>query len=674
MRTRSKFPRKVQIKYHVSIPLKDGVKLSAMIWLPTDAEDDPVPAILEYLPYRKRDGTSERDALNHPYFAGHGYASVRVDMRGCGDSEGILHGEYLKQEQDDALEILQWIATQPWCSGSIGMIGISWGGFNGLQIAARRPKELKAVVSICSTDDRYADDIHYMGGSMLVDQVAWGSTMFALNATPPDPAVVGEDRWREIWMKRLEKSGFWIEEWHRHQRRDDFFKHGSVCEDWEAIQCPIYAVGGWADGYSNSVFRVLANARSPVKGLVGPWGHKYPNFAKPGPQIGFLQECLRWWDHWLKGIDTGIMDEPKLRVWMQDSIEPKPYYEERPGRWVAEENWPSPRISVERYPLGINKLEESGVNPSEEVLEICSPQTAGMQAGKWCPHGLMPDQASDQRSETGGALVFDSDPLKGPLELMGAPQLTLNISADQVFAQVAVTLSEVLSDGAVTRISYGILNLTHRNSHENLEPLMPGEYYQVSIQLNECAQRISKGSKLRLAISSGYWPIIWPSPRPVKLGVMTGKSILDLPIRPKRPEDETLRKFEAAENAPKLNSTRLRPTDKHMFIHKDQYSDTHTWELYDDDGLIRNNDTEWTFGSSSRRRYTIRSNEPTSAHATLNWTKDYARDEWSVSVLANVYMSVTEHDYIITAELDAYEGDTRAFSNQWKCRIPRDHG
>ena len=187
MTTITQFPRKIRVIHHAPITLSDDIILSAMIWLPEDAEANPVPAILEYLPYRKRDGTSERDALNHPYFAGHGYASVRVDIRGSGDSEGVLLGEYLKQEQDDALEILKWIAAQPWCTGSIGMIGISWGGFNGLQIAARRPPELKAIVSICSTDDRYADDIHSMGGALLVDKLGWGSTMFCLLYTSPSP-------------------------------------------------------------------------------------------------------------------------------------------------------------------------------------------------------------------------------------------------------------------------------------------------------------------------------------------------------------------------------------------------------------------------------------------------------------------------------------------------------
>ena len=161
------FPRPVRVIEHMLIPLKDGTKLAARIWLPEDAEQNPVPAILEYLPYRKRDGTYERDALTHPYLAGHGYAGVRVDLRGSGESTGLPFDEYAQQEQDDGVEVIAWLAAQPWCNGSVGMMGISWGGFNGLQIAARRPPALKAIVTICSTDDRYADDAHYMGGAFL---------------------------------------------------------------------------------------------------------------------------------------------------------------------------------------------------------------------------------------------------------------------------------------------------------------------------------------------------------------------------------------------------------------------------------------------------------------------------------------------------------------------------
>ncbi|WP_340147095.1 CocE/NonD family hydrolase [Halomonas sp. PA16-9] len=114
-----------------------------------------------------------RDELTHPYFAGHGYACVRVDMRGNGESDGLMEDEYAPQEQADALEVIEWIASQPWCNGQLGMMGISWGGFNSLQVAALRPESLKAIITLCSTDDRYADDIHYKGGNMLLENLGW---------------------------------------------------------------------------------------------------------------------------------------------------------------------------------------------------------------------------------------------------------------------------------------------------------------------------------------------------------------------------------------------------------------------------------------------------------------------------------------------------------------------
>ena len=340
------------------IEMADGCRLAARIWMPDNAEAQPVPAILEYIPYRKRDLTAERDDINHRYFAGHGYAGVRVDLRGSGESDGVLTDEYLPLELDDGIQVLRWIASQPWCNGHVGMIGISWGGFNGLQIAALQPPELKAVITLCSTDDRYADDVHYMGGCLLLDNLSWASTMFSYNTCPPDPALVHD--WREQWMTRLKESGLWLDTWLRHQRRDDYWKHGSICEDFSAVRCPVMAVSGWADGYSNAVFRLLEGLVVPRKGLIGPWSHKYPHLGVPGPAINFLREAVRWWDQWLGGRDTGIMEEPMLRVWMQDSTPPRPYYEHRPGRWVAEDRWPSDRIHEVRYPLAPGALAQPG--------------------------------------------------------------------------------------------------------------------------------------------------------------------------------------------------------------------------------------------------------------------------------------------------------------------------
>ncbi|MBM4298371.1 MAG: CocE/NonD family hydrolase, partial [Deltaproteobacteria bacterium] len=503
-----RFPREVRTIENCWIPLSDGCRLAARAWLPTDAEATPVPAILEYIPYRKRDLTRGRDEPMHRYFAGHGYAAVRVDLRGSGDSDGLLLDEYLPQEHDDALEVISWIARQPWCSGAVGMMGKSWGGFNSLQVAARRPPELKAIITVCAADDHYNDDAHYMGGCLLNENLTWGSVLMSYNAYPPDPELVGE-RWRAMWRERLEHAVFFPERWLEHTRRDAYWKHGSVCEDYGAIACPVYAIGGWSDAYSNAIPRLLVELKVPRKGLIGPWAHLYPHDGVPGPAIGFLQEALRWWDHWLKGADTGIMAEPMLRVWMQESAPPKPSQKLRPGRWVAEAKWPSLRIEVKRHWLSSNGLRSE---PDGALrFDLCSPQTTGLAAGEWCGFGAPGEAPPDQRGDDGCALCFDSEALAERVEILGAPLASLEIAGDRPVALIAVRLNDIAPDGASTRVTLGVLNLTHRDGHEEPKPLEPGKRYSIKVRLNDIAHAFPAGHKVRLALSTCYWPIAWPA-------------------------------------------------------------------------------------------------------------------------------------------------------------------
>lgn len=333
----------------VRIPLPDGTELYARIWRPVT--DEPVPALLEYLPYRLTDWTAPRDWQRHPWYAGHGYASVRVDVRGHGNSGGDPGDEYDAQELADGVAVVEWLAAQPWCTGSVGMFGISWGGFNSLQIAALAPEPLKAIVTVCSTDDRFDNDVHYMGGSLLaVDMHAWAATMLAFASRPPDPLYAGEG-WRDQWLSRLGAVEPLLHTWLSHQTRDAYWRHGSVCEDYAAIGAAVLAVGGWHDPYRDTVLRLVsALPADRVRGLIGPWSHQYPDRGlPPGPAIGFLQETLRWWDHWLKGKDTGVMSEPLLRSWISESHPPATTYPTLPGRWVGDPSWPSPNVDPVTY-------------------------------------------------------------------------------------------------------------------------------------------------------------------------------------------------------------------------------------------------------------------------------------------------------------------------------------
>src|SRR5690625_2989606 len=558
MRTVTDYPYDVEVVENTFIPLRDGQQVAARIWLPVGADAEPVPAVLEYIPYRKRDLTRGRDALNHPYIAGHGYACVRVDLRGSGDSDGVMTDEYRPQEHEDAEDVIAWLAEQPWCDGNVGMMGISWGGFNALQVAARRPPALKAIISASATEDLYVDNMHYMGGALLADNLSEATVMFAFNSLPPDPAIVG-DRWREMWHERLRGSGLWLDTWLRHQRRDDYWKPASVREDYGAVQVPVMAVGGWADGYTNAIFRLMEHLDVPRRALIGPWGHKYPHLGVPGPTIGFLQETVRWWDHWLKGSDTGIMDEPMMRVWMQDSVAPQASYAERPGRWVGEPSWPSPHTEALEYALsGHHLVPEPDEDRASEVT-LASPLSVGLFAGKWASYAATPDLPFDQREEDGGALVYETKPLDHDLEVLGMAECELEVSADAPVAQVIARLSDVLPDGETTRVTYGVLNLTHRDGSAEPTPLEPGEKYRVRIPLNGIAQHFPKGHRIRLSLSTSYFPLVWPAPTAASVTFTTEVSRLRLPVRPPREDDARLRELEPAEAAPELETETLAP-------------------------------------------------------------------------------------------------------------------
>ena len=328
---------------HCWISMADGVRLSARLWLPKGCEVDPAPAILEYIPYRKADMVRQRDERNHDVFAEAGYACIRVDMRGSGNSEGVMEDMYTEDELDDATAAIEWIASQPWCNGNVGMMGTSWGGTASLQAATRRPHALKAVIAVCATDNRYEDDIHHMGGFVLTDSVEWGATLPAILALPPDPKQVG-DSWREIWTARLEKMTCPLAHWIKEDVCNLYWQWGSVSHQNKVTTCPVLMVGGWADRYSNTVMNYVRDNPETSWGIVGPWGHHYPSVACPQPGIDFQKEAICWWDHWLRDIDNGTDQVPKLRLWMQEFQSPGDKIQERSGSWITESEWPGQNV------------------------------------------------------------------------------------------------------------------------------------------------------------------------------------------------------------------------------------------------------------------------------------------------------------------------------------------
>lgn len=663
MRIKTDFPRRVKVIEDQRIVMPDGCELSARIWIPEDAESDPVPMILEHLPYRKRDGTIARDEVSHPWMAGHGYACVRVDMRGNGDSHGLHEDEYTQQEWDDAISVMDWAREQDWCDGNFGMQGISWGGFNCLQVAALRPKGLKAVISVCSTVDRYADDIHYKGGALLNENLGWASQMLAYSSRAPDPALA-PNSWRDMWVERLEAQRFDLETWLDHQTRDDYWKHGSICEDFSAIEAAVLSIGGWHDGYRNTINHLVSNISAPVKGIIGPWIHKYPHIAAPQPAIGFLQEAKRWWDHWLKGLDTGVENDPDMRIYVMDSVNPKAWLPERPGRWIAEADWKNSTINRETMHLTDDGLSDAAGDCSASV---CSPADCGSTGGEYFPFAYGPEFPVDQRLDDSYSACFDGAVLDQAVDLVGAPSIKLRLSADKPAAQIAVRLCDVFPDGTSALISHGMLNLQHRKSHETPEAVLPGEEFDVAFNLDDCGYSVPAGHKLRVSVQTNYWPFLWPAPELATVSIHGGS--IELPTRPPARADEWT--FEPAEGSAKweiethqtAKCTRVREVDLDT-------GDT-IMRIGNGDGHVTDLNHGLSNSSLTKEEWRINGDDPLSARADIRWFTTLGRDDWQTSTEAVTSMTADAEAFHIKAELRAWEGDELVIERKWDRKIPR---
>ncbi|KQT64092.1 MULTISPECIES: CocE/NonD family hydrolase [unclassified Aureimonas] len=650
------------------IVLKDGTRLAARIWMPLDAPPAGVPAVLEYLPYRKGDGTSMRDEATYPGFADAGIAGIRVDIRGSGESDGVIDGEYTPREFSDALEVIDWIVAQPWSNGSVGMMGISWGGFNSLQIAALKHPALKAVISIASTVDRYNDDIHHKNGCLLSANLSWAAYMLAYQSRAPDPAIVGE-RWREMWLERLEGEPFFLEEWLRHQRRDAFWRHGSICEDFEGFPVPALVIAGWADGYRNTPLKAVEGLGTKAKALIGPWVHKYPHFAWPKPRTDFLGEAIAWWNRWLKGEANGAEAGPQVRAFILDGPKPALRREVEPGRWVAMETWQAPKVHVLHGQPGRRLGPQPA--PTGEALFLRSPEDTGVMAGEWFT--LKPDaeMAGDQRLDDAGSLTFETDPLKAPLELLGFPTLKLSLTPEAASGNLVARLVDVHPTGEATRISFGVLNLSHRGGNAEPVALVPGEAVEIALTLDACGYRLAPGHVLRLSVSTAYWPMVLPGPISSGVTIDSGSVRLVLPLLPSTAE--TIEIPEPADPNPLPTYIEHAPAVSRRSVERDLMAGVTRYRLLEDTGLYEHPDTGLSTRQVREETWTIAPDDPLSMVGETRWSTEMQRaDGWTVTTRTLASLSCTATDFHISAEARAYEGEREVHVKTWDTAIPRD--
>ncbi len=508
------------------VPMPDGVELAATLYLPDDADTAPVPALLEYLPYRKDDAMAARDHDLYAYLARSGYAGARVDIRGTGRSGGTLPGgEYTETEQRDAETVIAWLAGQSWCTGAVGMQGISWGGFNAIQVALRRPPALKAILAADASDDLFHDDVHYIDGLPHLDEYAL--MIDHLNMLPPAPDFPAGDE----ALARMDAEP-WLISFLAQAKDGPFWRRASLRPDYGRLTVPAYLIGGWYDGYRDSVPRMLAHVPAPVKVLIGPWNHTYPHNAVPGPAIEWRAEAVRWWDHWLKGAENGIMAEPPVTVYVRHWHPPDVELAEIPGRWRRETALPPERTGFRTWFCGPEGTLSSDAPPASARLLRYVP-SAGIAAGHWWG-----ELTADQRDADAWSLTFDTAPLEEDTEILGFPRVELCGSADAAPLHWFARLSDVAPDGTVTLVTgagrAGEPDPLRDPAVPGRETVPAGADGPLPLELHVTSWVFPRGHRIRLAVSNAMWPMIWPTPSPATAELRLGPAgtRLVLPVIP----------------------------------------------------------------------------------------------------------------------------------------------
>lgn len=509
------------------ISMPDGVRLSADLYKPTDLEPgEELPVLLEYLPYRNMESRSRNYSL-YSYFIKRGYVVASVEIRGTGNSEGrLIPHEYSEIELGDGEVVIDWLSKQPFSNGNVGMFGISWGGFNAIQLAVRQPPALKAIIAVDATEDLYQDDVHFMDGIMHMD--SWEMSQDLDNSRPGAPDyVIDDDNFRD----RFDTEP-WVLTYKKQQHDGPFWDRASARDKYDQIKIPAFHIGGWYDGYRDSLPRMLANVDAPVKAMIGAWSHAWPNDPYPNPGMEWRHEAVRWFDQFLKGEDTGVLEEPRLAVYVREWHPPGPYLDYAPGYWRWEEGWPVDRIQHTRmYPHANHTLSMSLAEDTVHALRYVP--SSGIEGGG--PVMWWGDVAHDQRPTDAYSLVYDTDPLESDTEILGLPMARIKVSADAPRANWIVRLSDVATDGAVTLVAGAAFNGTHRNSAREPEDIVPGEEFTLDIEMHFTSWVFPKGHRIRFAVTNAQWPMLWPTPYPMtttlRLGGADGSHVV-LPVVP----------------------------------------------------------------------------------------------------------------------------------------------
>lgn len=652
----------VRVDRRVFVEMDDGVTLALTLYQPDSRNDGPYPTIVESLPYRKDDAFYSSDWPTYAYLAGKGFAGVRIDIRGTGASTGIIEDEYLSREQEDTLAVFRWLEDQDWCSGDLGMWGVSWGGFSSLQTAMLRPPQLKAIAPVHATHDRFASDVHYTGGSLHAqEQVDWPPSMVVCNGLPPDPDIVG-DGWYERWMERLERTPQWPPIWLRHQRRDEYWLHGSPCADYESIQCPALLIGGWVDGYVDGMLAMAQHLTCPTRTVIGPWGHYRPSTGCPGPGLDHLDLLARWFGHHLRGDDNGVMDMPSLTAFIRtgtpyDGPTRSPFEDPpTPGYWRSEPAWPpADAVQVE---MPLDELRH-------DTLTWSGPQWVGVHAPAW---DLAGRGSFDSAEDDAHSVIFETARLEDALEILGTPEVEVTVTSDKAVGMVAARLLAVSPAGDGYLITRGSRNLVFPDDLSTPVPLLPNDATTVRFPMRTTSAVLPAGWRLRLALSGADFPVVWPPGERFTLTFDSARSQLLLPSVPERSNDS---KVTMPPPPPIPHPPGLEEEDRgDAGVERDD--PTITYRRNRSAREVQPERANLTYTSDEKWTVSVDDDDPASTRVHSDAVVTMERPGWKVSTRGRLELSGDASAFHLVIALTALHDDRVVFTRTWTDTVPRE--
>jgi len=671
----------------VRIPARDGVELSANLWRPIAIAGEPeerFPVILEMIPYGKDNWRLDTDIGRGRWLAARGYAYCRVDVRGTGSSGGVALDEYTAAETHDGYDAVEWAAAQPWSSGAVAMWGISYGAFTAIQVAKLRPPHLRAIVPVMGTDDRYLDDVHVRGGCVTASELSqYAVSQVAMNAMPPDATLRGA-AWLDEWRARLEVTPPWLFEWLRHQTDGPYWRQGSLAPDYDAIEVPIYSMGGWMDSYVDPAFRMQARCTAPTRTLVGNWVHGWPGSAPPGPAVDDLHELVRFLDHHLRGIDNGADTEPAVVWFERDYAPPDPFPTSLPGRWRATTDFPHPNVrdTTWRFDGGALPLLGRLVADTDPPVALIPgldryehrPTTGTRSSLSWGSGGAPNGLARDLRPDETDGPTYTTEPLADAVEILGVPEVVLHLAASAPVATAVVRLTDVAPDGTSYQVSAGVLNLTHRRSSTDPEPLVPGRVESIRVPLRTAGYRFAPGHRIRVSVASSYWPVLWPSPYPATYELHHGADTPSRLILPRVPPAGG----PGDVSVPTFKTT---PADLPA-IGGPYEEDPPVWQIAED--VLAGTTTVTIHGgggetlADGRHLYaaetlvlTASDRDPASASLDADVVYRWREVANAIEIRARSRQESTATDFTLSVDLEVDLDGERFFARHWDERIPR---